>query len=478
MTNHKKVITLLGTLFITVSLYAKGNKLKPDTLSIGNFGKVYIYKPAASPTSVALFISGDGGWNSGVIDMAKELLGLNALVIGVDIKTYLKKINTSKSKCIYPAADFEELSQSVQKKLGMKTYINPVLVGYSSGATLVYATLVQAPARTFAGGISLGFCPDLEIKKDLCKGNGLKFTPVKKPQGLLIEPFPQLTASWTVLHGLKDKVCDASICDSFTKKIPNAHFISLPDVGHGFSSKIKWVTQFKTAYQNTLIDFEKRVIKVAAHKKTTTKNSPGDLPITLTEVEKYNASKPMAIIISGDGGWTDFDQNIADELAKKDIPSVGLSSLKYFWERKSPTESSADLLRLITYYSVEFKHEKVFLIGYSYGADVMPFMASRLPPEVNNNIQCIALLSPSATVDFEFHVSSWFNSTEDNSIATKPEIEKLDSKKLLIVNGSDENNDVIKTLRPTDARFLTVPGGHHYNDNIDKVIEAIISYDK
>ena len=28
-------------------------------------------------------------------------------------------------------------------------YITPILVGYSSGATLAYATLVQAPVGTF-----------------------------------------------------------------------------------------------------------------------------------------------------------------------------------------------------------------------------------------------------------------------------------------------------------------------------------------
>jgi hypothetical protein len=32
----------------------------------------------------------------------------------------------------------------------------PVLVGYSSGATLAYAALVQAPANTFRSAVSLG----------------------------------------------------------------------------------------------------------------------------------------------------------------------------------------------------------------------------------------------------------------------------------------------------------------------------------
>src|SRR5258705_5597210 len=46
------------------------------------------------------------------------------------------------------AADFEALSHQLQKEIGMSEYHVPVLIGYSSGATVVYATLVQAPPGT------------------------------------------------------------------------------------------------------------------------------------------------------------------------------------------------------------------------------------------------------------------------------------------------------------------------------------------
>jgi len=54
-----------------------------------------------------------------------------------------------------------------------RAYQRPLLVGYSSGATLVYAALAAAPPEAFAGAISLGFCPDLEIHKPLCHGRAL-----------------------------------------------------------------------------------------------------------------------------------------------------------------------------------------------------------------------------------------------------------------------------------------------------------------
>lgn len=53
---------------------------------------------------------------------------------------------------------------------------------------MVYALLVQAPPDTFAGAISMGFCPDLPIKKPFCKGNGLEAEPLPKGKGYNFYP--------------------------------------------------------------------------------------------------------------------------------------------------------------------------------------------------------------------------------------------------------------------------------------------------
>ncbi|HEX2641565.1 MAG TPA: virulence factor family protein, partial [Thermoanaerobaculia bacterium] len=47
----------------------------PETLTFGRFGKVTLYRPASQPRHVVLFLSGDGGWNQGVVDMARILVG-------------------------------------------------------------------------------------------------------------------------------------------------------------------------------------------------------------------------------------------------------------------------------------------------------------------------------------------------------------------------------------------------------------------
>lgn len=84
-----------------------------------------------------MFISGDGGWNLGVIDMARRLAS-RAIVIGLSYPA-LRKAAVTRRDCWYPAADLEQISHSAQKQLGLAPYIPPILIGYSSGATLVYS---------------------------------------------------------------------------------------------------------------------------------------------------------------------------------------------------------------------------------------------------------------------------------------------------------------------------------------------------
>src|SRR4051794_40198700 len=88
-----------------------------DTLKYGRFGTVTLYRTKPHPKHVVLFLSGDGGWNLGVVDMARTLATLDSLVVGIDFPSFEKKMEATKEACHYPASDLELLSKYVQKKL-------------------------------------------------------------------------------------------------------------------------------------------------------------------------------------------------------------------------------------------------------------------------------------------------------------------------------------------------------------------------
>ena len=223
------------------------------TLNQGRFGAVTLYRSDAEPRDVVLFLSGDGGWNLGVISMARRLTAKGAVVAGIDIRHYLVQLEKSRDKCVSPAADFENLSRYLQSKLGFKRYLQPTLVGYSSGATLVYATLAEAPDGLFKGALSIGFCPDLDLKKPLCKGDGVESTPRRDAKGVLkgvdVLPAKKLSGRWISLQGEMDQVCPAAATQKFIANVPGADVVMLPKVGHGYSVEKNWVPQYEAAYE-------------------------------------------------------------------------------------------------------------------------------------------------------------------------------------------------------------------------------------
>src|SRR5262249_23129550 len=130
------------------------------------FNRVYLYAPNSEPQSFVLFLSGDGGWEQRVINWTDDLVKENAFVVGVVTPSYLKRMEHSTDPiCI--AKDLLALSNAIQTGKGWKKHFRPVLLGYSSGATLAYVALAQAPSE-FSGALSLGFCPELRTPNTFC----------------------------------------------------------------------------------------------------------------------------------------------------------------------------------------------------------------------------------------------------------------------------------------------------------------------
>lgn len=71
----KNICVSIGFLLLALIVHAN----PADTLNYGTFGKVTIYLPSTVPDAVVLFVSGDGGWNQGVVDMAKNIVAQGAV---------------------------------------------------------------------------------------------------------------------------------------------------------------------------------------------------------------------------------------------------------------------------------------------------------------------------------------------------------------------------------------------------------------
>jgi len=445
--------------------FAATASVQVDTSSVtyGKFGKIMVYMPKGAPTSVALFVSGDGGWNGIITKMAATLVAKGAMVLGIDARHYGYYLSKRTSDCLYPAADFEELSLSVQKKYKFSNYYKPVLVGYSYGAVLVYGILAQAPANTFKGAIALGFCPDINLKRPLCKGSGLTQHVLKPGVSFYLERSEKLTAPFIVLNGLKDQTCPFDATASFMKDMPNGELVALK-VGHGFSAVNNWQSPLADAYQ--------KVSDAAGYANIKMVNN---LPLNIVPSAKKN-NLPLVFMISGDGGWTSFDQSLAEALAANGLSVVGLDAQKYFWKEKTPNGTTEDIARAIIQYRDQMDKDGFILSGYSFGASVVPFVASRLPPGLKSKLKGVVSLSPDETADFEIHIADMLNiGGGGDKYNVLNEFKKIKDIPVVCYFGSAEDEATRLKFSKNGIKVGILPGNHHFNDDFSGIVKAIMT---
>jgi len=466
----KKILSFALTLFVILFTIqnSSGAVTSRDSLNVSSFGKVYIYNRTTTPQNVILMISGDGGWKSGVIGFSQTFSEMNSLVIGVDILQYFKDLRERTDECYNVAADFVQLASVIEKKYDFPDYIPPVIMGYSSGATLVYGILAQERPGTFIGGISVGFCPDIELPKMLCEINGLTVTADVPGKRYILQPDDKLGYPWIVLNGKLDKICNYPAVVDFVSKTKGAELITLPKVGHGFSKWSDFMPQWKDAYSRLIATYEKE--KPAKVDAGQVKN----LPLVITNSKIQDRQAPVALLISGDGGWYGFEQSIADNLAKQGIPTVGLDSKKYFWKRRTPEETASDIAKALNFYGEEWGRTKFVLVGYSLGAEIVPFIVNRLPEETKSKIESVVLLSPATTTDFEIHISNMLGmGNRQNTYNTIDEIIKLQSIPTLIIFGDGEKTEIPALLSKTSVIIKKIPGDHHYKFNLPLIMQTM-----
>jgi type IV secretory pathway VirJ component len=461
----------LGMMLIAAPAVAAPVTGPAETATYGRFGAVSVYRPRGAARDMVLFVSGDGGWNLGVIAMAQRLAAKGAVVAGIDIRHYLAALETASGKCVSPATDFENLSHYLQSMLKLNHYLRPTLVGYSSGATLVYAALAESPDGLFKGALSIGFCPDLDLKKPVCRGSGIEASARLDARGSLkgvdFLPAKSLPGKWISLQGEADQVCPAALTQKFIAAAPGGELVMLPKVGHGYSVERNWLPQYEAAYD--------RLTTTPALPKPPALPAPvSDLPLTVVPATGGGSGGWFGVFLTGDGGWVGLDQGVSAELSRHNIPVVGWDSLKYFWSARTPQGASQDLDRVLRHFSRQWGRPHALLIGYSQGADTMPFMVNRLPAATRRMVGLTALLGISDSAAFEFHVANWLGE-ETGGLPTGPELERWSGSPYLCLYGEDDAGSACRQLTGHDGSALEMRGGHHFGGGYTDIAQAIIS---
>ncbi len=390
----------------------------------GRFGAVREYSRAGAARGVVFLFSSDSGWDGEAERAARLIADFGVVVVGVDLVQYLRGLAASDDGCHYLISEVEELSKQIQHEHGFTDYCTPVLAGMGAGGTLAYAALAQSPAATVAGAAAVDPAPSLRTKVPLCPGAKSLPDPAG---GYRYQPGATLPGWWRVDEGEKGEPAER-----LTALLRAASWAS----------------------------------------DTPAERSVQDLP--LIEYPVPQPGRQLVVIYSGDGGWRDLDKQIGETLAREGTPVVGVDSLRYFWRRKSPETMAQDLAMIVRTYGTRWGATDVALVGYSFGADILPFAFNRLPDDVRERVRQLSLLGLESTAAFEFSVAGWLGADKGDEMPVLPELLKIDSSLVQCFYGEEEDDSLCRTPELRAAEIVRTTGGHHFDGDYRALARRIL----
>ncbi|MDD2047302.1 virulence factor family protein [Pseudomonas putida] len=198
------------------------------------------------------------------------------------------------------------------------------------------------------------------------------------------------------------------------------------------------------------------------------------MSIPVVEVPAGQTTDTVTLFLSGDGGWRDLDRDVAGEMAKLGYPVVGIDTLRYYWQHKTPEQSAIDLSELMQHYRQKWGTKRFVLTGYSFGADVLPAIYNRLPAEDQQRVDAVILLAFARSGSFEIEVEGWLGNAGKEA-PTGPEMAKLPAAKVICIYGEEEADESGCTDHTAVGERLKLPGGHHFDENYPALAKRLIS---
>lgn len=393
---------------------------------------------------------------------AKQFAELSYYVATIDSQLLLASIKNAGNQCVQLAEELKTISQQLQKSFNIDSNELPILVGDKEGAALVYAALAQTDKHYFHAGLSINFTPHINTNAPLC----LLSSANEKSSTTMTHLSPQgyLSTNWYVFQSaLIAKNVEST---EFIEQVGNAKLTITKNIN---TNSINSDTDPITQATQILQWLDPRISD-----QVTSNNTESSLPIIEIPAEVISP-QILAVLITGDGGWAEIDKQVAKILAEKGIPTVALDALSYFWRARTPEETAKHIDNVISQYREKWNTKKVILIGYSFGADVLPFIANKLSERNKTDVALVALLAMGKTAAFEFRLSSWINAdTNANRLPILPELKSMHWANSICIYGTDDKETGCIQTSELGVKTISMAGDHHFNENYDLLVQHII----
>jgi type IV secretory pathway VirJ component len=416
------------------------------------FGEIRVLTPPGAERGMVIMFSDIAGWSDADQAAATALAQAGALVAGIDSRYYSERLDEVDETCHVLIGDVDGLSRQLQRLHGSQGYHSPILFGVGEGGAIAAANLRQALANTVAGAISLDTRLDVITQRPPCQ-DGLTRTVEKLDSNIGPRSLPGF---WTSAFRPGPPTAERHLLSRWAA---SGSPVNVQEVAGGSS------------------EVDVAMALVAPHLLAMPSGPPGDelAALPLVELPATAPTDRMAIILSGDGGWRDIDKTLAEELQTRGVSVVGWDCLRYFWYAKTPDEVARALATVLRAYGDRWGAKHVALIGYSFGAGVLPFAFNRLPTDLRERISLMALLGFTQSADFEISVTGWLGSTPtDAALPVATEVKQLPAGLVQCFYGADERDSYCPELEGKGIDTIRMPGGHHFDGNYSGLADRIL----
>lgn len=184
----------------------------------------------------------------------------------------------------------------------------------------------------------------------------------------------------------------------------------------------------------------------------------------------------VAVLLSGDMGFnTGMGPRIAKALAAEGLPVVGVNSLTYFADRRSPAEAAAFVERAVGRAAAVPGARRILLIGQSFGANVALVGVPRLPPAMRARLTAVDLVVPADTMTFRATPGGVIDLGHDGPAL--PYARALTGLPVLCVHGAEEIDSLCPIWRASNVRSVALPGGHFLDYDAAAVARTLLEHD-
>jgi type IV secretory pathway VirJ component len=183
-----------------------------------------------------------------------------------------------------------------------------------------------------------------------------------------------------------------------------------------------------------------------------------------------DAAASRVLLLSGDGGWTEIEENLSAELVGYGLTVIGVDSRLAFDRDRERAEIARFLERLTG------PGTGLIIVGYSFGADLLPIVWPALSHSVRDRAVRVAMIAPSQEGALHVDPTGRYDAAFGPTIPLELNAQHVPLSRLVCIFGVQEKlSGYSSCTNPSldPAERVELPGGHDLGHNYADIAGAI-----